>query len=576
MLRPPGLYYLMPDKTDLTATIDFEYLFNLSPNPYMLLDRDFHYVAVNEAYLKVTGREREELIGENLFEAFPADPDGDDSHVQQLRTSLERVLTTGTTDTLALIRYAIPRETPDGVVFDEHFWSATHTPLLDAQGEVQFILQHTVNVTELQQLKNKLREAKAALGEGLPQVLVEADVFRRAQVVQEANIMLDAERRQLRQLFEQAPGFMAVVRGPDHVFQIANEAYYQVVGRRDVISKPLGEALPEVEGQGFLELLDQVYTSGEPFIGRGMSVRLRRDDDESLSELFVDFIYQPLVEPDGSIAGIFIQGHDVTEQKLAQAQLKELNETLEHRVNERTRELEIRNRELQEFAYAASHDLKEPLRKISTFADLLQADHSDQLDEEGSFFLERMKQAALRMTVLINDLLSFSRVSTKKEPLRQVDLNNITEDVLSSLQLLIEETEAQIHVEPLPSIDADPTQMHQLLQNLIANALKFRRAEIPPLIEVRGTIQQDEEAGLAVCRLEVADNGIGFNEKYLDRIFSPFQRLHGRSEYEGTGMGLAICRRIVERHNGTLTAQSTPGEGSQFMVSLPVFQAENA
>ena len=256
---------------------------------------------------------------------------------------------------------------------------------------------------------------------------------------------------------------------------------------------------------------------------------------------------------------------DITERKQAEQERARINTKLEQR-----------NRELQDFAYVASHDLQEPLRKIRAFADLMQEDYGDKVDETGHYFLDRMQDAAARMSGLITDLLAYSRVTTQVRPFGRVDLNSIVADVLSDLEMQIEETGGRITVSNLPAIEADATQMHQLLQNFIANALKFHQADVPPVIEVIGRLEQQPaqngDAPQMVCRLEVRDNGIGFDEKYLDRIFTPFQRLHGRSTYAGTGMGLAICRRIVERHHGAIAVQSTPGEGATFIVTLPVHQ----
>ncbi|HEX7072326.1 MAG TPA: ATP-binding protein, partial [Rhodothermales bacterium] len=232
------------------------------------------------------------------------------------------------------------------------------------------------------------------------------------------------------------------------------------------------------------------------------------------------------------------------------------------------------NRELQDFAYVASHDLQEPLRKIATFADLLREECASQLSPQGVHFLTRMEHAAHRMTRLIRDLLLFSRVSTRVEAFEEVDLNVAIADVLLDLEWRIRESGGRVEVNDLGTVEADPTQIRQLLQNLIGNALKFHREGVPPVVEVHGFYETpvgppgEQHAG--VYQIEVADNGIGFDQKYLDRIFTPFQRLHGKEEYEGTGMGLAISRRIVERHGGTLTARSIPGEGSRFIVRLPV------
>jgi len=257
---------------------------------------------------------------------------------------------------------------------------------------------------------------------------------------------------------------------------------------------------------------------------------------------------------------------DVTERKQAEQELARINTELEHR-----------NRELQDFAYVASHDLQEPLRKIHAFADLMQEDYQDKVDETGTYYLHRMQDAAARMSGLINDLLAYSRVTIATRPFDTVDLNAVMADVLLDLEVRIEETGGHVTVTDLPTIKADATQMRQLLQNFVGNALKFHRPDVPPIVEIVGTLEAaptPEGGPLGErCRLEVRDNGIGFDEKYRDRIFTPFQRLHGRGRYAGTGMGLAICRRIVERHQGTITAHSMPGEGATFVVLLPLHQA---
>ena len=241
------------------------------------------------------------------------------------------------------------------------------------------------------------------------------------------------------------------------------------------------------------------------------------------------------------------------------------------------------NRELQDFASVASHDLQEPLRKIQAFGDRLRHKYEHQLSDDGHDYLERMLNAAQRMQTLINDLLTFSRVTTKAQPFSKVDLTLVAREVLSDLEVRIEQTGATVELSDLPVIDADPLQMRQLLQNLIANALKFQKPDQGPVIKIFSESHSNSAEGATwtlsnpeVLQLSVADNGIGFDEKYLDRIFTVFQRLHGRNTYEGTGVGLAVCRRIVERHNGSITARSQPGRGATFIVNLPVNQPKGA
>ena len=282
---------------------------------------------------------------------------------------------------------------------------------------------------------------------------------------------------------------------------------------------------------------------------------------------------------------------DITKRKQAEKLLQQTNDELEQRVRSRTAELasvnaslkaeiaerrekerqlslaaselKTSNRALQDFAYVASHDLQEPLRKIRTFGGRLQVKYAEELGETGRDYLGRMQNAAERMQNLIRDLLSYSRITTKVRPFVATDLNQIAREVLSDLETAIEQSQAEITVGQLPTLEADPLQMRRLLQNLIGNALKFHQPDTTPTIEVAGVTASTS------IELQVKDNGIGFDEKYLDRIFTPFQRLHGRWEYEGTGMGLAICRKIVERHGGTLTARSYLGRGTTFIITLP-------
>ncbi|KOP25322.1 histidine kinase [Hapalosiphon sp. MRB220] len=235
-------------------------------------------------------------------------------------------------------------------------------------------------------------------------------------------------------------------------------------------------------------------------------------------------------------------------------------------------ELSRSNKELQEFAFVASHDLQEPLRKIKTFGDRLKASCDDVLSEQGHDYLERIQNAARRMQILIEDLLSLSRVTTRAQPFVPVDLLQLTQEVLSDLEISIQQTGAKIEIGELSTINADPLQIRQLLQNLIVNALKFHRPEVRPIVKIYSQVlsEPSEHTSAEKCQIIVEDNGIGFNEKYLDRIFNVFQRLHGRSEYDGTGIGLAICRKIVERHHGNITARSELGQGAKFIVTLPI------
>jgi PAS domain S-box-containing protein len=271
------------------------------------------------------------------------------------------------------------------------------------------------------------------------------------------------------------------------------------------------------------------------------------------------------------LQGVFAAARDVTDRKRVAEKLKLYSDKLERS-----------NRELQDFAQVASHDLQEPLRKILAFGDRLQAKVAESLDGQGQDYLQRMCNAAARMQTLITDLLAFSRVEIKGQAFVPTDLNVIAKEVMADLETRIEEAGGRIELNELPTIQADPMQMRQLFQNLISNSLKYYGVGVPPIVRVysqnldAARPDSTDENGLPrqLFQILVEDNGIGFDEKYLDRIFTVFQRLHKKGEYEGNGVGLAICRKIVDRHSGTITARSAAGQGATFVVTLPATQPE--
>lgn len=262
---------------------------------------------------------------------------------------------------------------------------------------------------------------------------------------------------------------------------------------------------------------------------------------------------------------------DVTERRLEQAELARATDALRRS-----------NAELEQFAYVASHDLQEPLRKIRAFGDRLSKLAADRLDEKGVDYLARMVSAAERMQTLIENLLLYSRVTSRGVDFQRVDLNGVLEDVLADLEAQITAAGAEIRVGDLPRLDADPMQMNQLFQNLISNAVKYGPTGGGAQVEIRSELLDStggavapERSGEAVAvRIAVSDNGIGFEPEYADRIFELFQRLHGRGGYEGTGIGLGICRKIALRHEGSIEAEGRPGEGATFTVVLPLTQEQ--
>lgn len=271
----------------------------------------------------------------------------------------------------------------------------------------------------------------------------------------------------------------------------------------------------------------------------------------------------PFIDEHGKPAQYVAVRYEITAKKIAEEQLRVY-----------AKKLEFSNQELTDFASVAAHDLQEPLRKIQSFSDRLKTRAKDELKPESLEYVDRIQSSAQRMQILINDLLSYSRVTTQAQPFSLVSLNQVATQVISDLEIRLEQSKGSVEFKDLPSIEADPTQMHQLFQNLISNALKFSKPEVPPVVKIEAKVFDQSPLGHPgpACQITIKDNGIGFDEKYLDRIFTIFQRLHGRHEYEGTGIGLAVCRKIVDRHRGAITAASSPGQGATFIVTLPLNQ----
>ena len=296
--------------------MDFQGLFEASPNPYLVLDRRLHIAGANRAYLLSVKRELSDIVGRWAWDAFPADAET----VSQAIASFERVIRTRQPDTMALLRFDVPRPEAEGGGFMERYWSITHVPVLDAAGEVSAVLQHPIDVTELQHLRGALERAGDAAAPNL--VPAHSGIFGRAQSVYESNLALQAERDRLTGMFAQAPGFMAVLRGREHRFELANPSYMRLVGHRPVIGRTVAEALPDAGEQGYLGVLDRVFDSGEAYTANGAAYAVQVAPNDPAAERFVDFVFQPIRDGDGRVTGIFVQGSDVTDRTLGEAALR--------------------------------------------------------------------------------------------------------------------------------------------------------------------------------------------------------------------------------------------------------------
>ncbi|MCP3056710.1 sensor histidine kinase [Aurantimonas marianensis] len=299
----------------------FELFFDALSSPYMVLDSELRYVAVNLAYETAVLRSRDDLVGRKLFDMFPNEGESG----RRLKASLDEVLKSGEPDTIAFIPYDIPLPAAAGGGFEKRYWTATHTPVKSAAGDVEFIIQNTADVTEIVRLK----EASSVPFRTVPSELA---LLKHAQDVEEAYQATVSQAEEFRGLFRQAPGMIAVLQGPDHVFTFVNDSYSRFIGGRDTVGRTISAVLPEIEGQGFLEMLDEVYSKGQSFSGEGVRVMIRSEAQGDPTESFIDFSFNPIRDPEGAVSGVFVQGFDRTESIRAAQRQRVLIDELNHRV----------------------------------------------------------------------------------------------------------------------------------------------------------------------------------------------------------------------------------------------------
>ena len=371
-------------------------------------------------------------------------------------------------------------------------------------------------------------------------------------------------RRTLEAIMDAVPTAVWISHDPEGKHITGNPASYRLLRLPPGSNIPI--SLLNSERPGYFRMV----RNGEEIPNDQLPLRIAASSGHEVKDYEADLIFKdgvtrhifgnanPLFNKDGNLAGSVAVFVDITDLQEA-----------EKAIQNYAAQLERSNRDLQDFAFVASHDLQEPLRKIEAFGDRLKVRVGNRLTPEEQDYVSRMIDAAHRMKGMINDLLAYSRVTTKAQPFKQVDLAKVTREVLSDLEVSIERSQAQVLVGDLPTIEADELQMRQLLQNLIGNALKFHRKGVPPVVNVNARHLSNSRKTTSQVELSISDNGIGFDEKYAERILQPFQRLHGRNEYEGSGIGLAICRKIVERHKGEILVHSQPGKGAQFTITLP-------
>ncbi|HYF65314.1 MAG TPA: ATP-binding protein [Herpetosiphonaceae bacterium] len=417
---------------------------------------------------------------------------------------------------------------PHGVI-EETYLTLCYSPIRDEAGAVGGVLVTVFDVTSEVRARQERDQALAAA---------------------------DAERQRLTEVFQQAPSIIAVLRGPDHIFAMANPPYLQLVNHRDIVGKPVREALPEVVEQGFVALLDQVYTTGAPFVGTEMSIMLQPEPGAPLEQHIFNFVYQPLREADGTIVGILAHAVNVTDQVVAR---QAIERTAQH-LTRTTQALERSNRELDHFAYITSHDLKAPLRGIANLATWIEEDLGAEATTEIREHLELLRGRVYRMESLIDGILAYSRVGRTTGRPERVAIADLLDEVID---LHAPPSTVTITVDPaMPVLETQRLPLYQVFANLISNAIKHH-----PGPEAAIAITAAERDGWV--EFAVRDNGAGIDPQYHERIFGIFQTLASRDQVEGSGLGLALVKKIVESQGGTIRVESAEGQGSTFSFTWP-------
>ncbi|MCE5216691.1 GAF domain-containing protein [bacterium] len=556
----------------------------------VVLDRDGGIVRFNQACEDTTHWRYEEVVGKPFWDLFVLDEERE-----------------GVMETWHSLRAgSFPSRHENHWLTREggrHLISWSNTCLLDEAHEVEFVIATGIDVTEHRQAEDQHRldeqrlQALVSLSEKAPLGLREVTNYALEAAVSLTKskigyLAFANEDETVLTMYAWSREAMAQCAMQDKpiVYPVEKTGLWgEAVRRREpVITNDYAAPDPAKKGypEGHVELQRHmnipVFDDGRIVAVAGVGNKEDPYDASDVRQLrlLMDGMWR-LVSRETAREELQ-RAHDELEVRVRErtAELRNTNELLTQEVAERrraeeslaatARELSRSNTELEQFAYAASHDLQEPLRKVIAFGDRLRAKAAGTLPEDATDYLARMQNAAGRMQTLISDLLSYSRVTTRAQPFGELDLNRVVAEVLADLEVAVERSRAQVEVAQLPTIWADETQIRQLLQNLIANALKFQPEGRQPLVNLDSELLPAEDGLPERVRLTVRDNGIGFEDRFADRIFGVFQRLHSRGEYDGTGIGLAICRKIAERHQGQITAHGKPGEGAEFTVTLPL------
>jgi len=522
---------------------DFRVLFESWPEPYLVLDPELVIIAVSDAHLAVSDTSRSDIIGRNIFDAFPDNPDDPESDgAARLRASLDEVRRRKVADTIPVQQYDIRR--PGSGEFETRYWSVVNSPVLDHDRNLVYIINRFEDVTEYVRLKERRARQQPAEEKLQTQVdQMEAEVLVRALELQVTN----RELRRLAAIVEYADDAILTktVAGVVTSWNAGAERLYGYT-EHEILGQPVSVLVPPGHGDEEPAMLHKIAAARKAV--RCDIIRIRKD----ATLVDVSLALSPIFDAAGEVIEVAAISRDITERKRTEDSLVE-----------RSRQLETSNKELEQYAYVASHDLQEPLRKMASFCQLLARRYQGQLDEQADQYIAYVVDGARRMQEMINDLLTFSRLGRSPEAMAEVDCNQVVERARIDLAAAIEEGGASITVTgTLPTVRGEWAPLVQLFENLIGNGIKFHGKE-PPRVEISAA---PDGTG---WRFAIADNGIGIEPQYADRIFTLFQRLHSQAEYPGTGIGLAVCKKIVESYGGTLCFDSRPDEGTTFYWTMP-------
>lgn len=385
--------------------------------------------------------------------------------------------------------------------------------------------------------------------------------------------------RYMKQMMLQAPVAICILKGPDIIFENVNPLMEKLLGRpaAAVEGRNVFEAMPELIDHGMEKVLADIHRTGKSFIAEAQQFELLRDNE--LKTQYITYIYEPMKTENNHVHGIMVVAIDVTEKKLFEKELEKLVQIRTQELEVKNIDLEKMNRELQSFAYISSHDLQEPLRKIQTFSSLILDSEKNTLSDQGQHYFKRMQLAAQRMQMLIDDLLAYSRTGNNESKVVKTDLGKIVDEIRKDLKEELDVRNAVIEEIGHCAFPMIPFQFRQLLQNLISNSLKFSKPGKNPHITIEtkfGSGSDFKNTSLIqekkYCHIIVSDNGIGFPPEFSEKIFELFQRLHSKDQYMGTGIGLAIVKKIVENHNGVITAKAALGKGARFDIYIPAIK----